>query len=186
MSVQVNMEARKPVANNFLTIDTRKFKAKAALNIQKAADNISKKVVKKAAYALFEHIKEQADEKLNTRKQFYKNNLEIKDWPENGGYRIILRKTAAWIENGLNGRQLRDTMLSKGQTHRVIPLSEVSLSGTNKAKKVAPASAVRFRTMSLNQGPERWQTKLIKGVKIFESSRKWIQEQIKNKAFGKK
>jgi hypothetical protein len=174
------------MANKFLTIDADQLKNKVSISIQKQAQKISKKIVKTASYALFDHIKQQADEKLHTRKEFYKNNLQIKPDSANDGYKIILKKPAHWIESGMDGRQLRDTMLAKGQRSRVIPLSDGVLTGTNKAKKVAPAGSVQFRTMTLEQASNRWQTKMIKGVLLFKEARSWFAEQLKAGTWSKK
>lgn len=174
------------MAQKFLSIDADKIKNKIGINIQKQIDKIGKKIIKKASYALFEHIKELADQELNTRKQFYKNNLQIKEDSKTEGYRIVLKKPAGWIEKGMDAHQLRDSMLKSGQKSRVIPLSDAILVGTNKARKVAAASSVKFRTMSLNQVSSMWNVKTTKGAELFKKSIQWFKSQLKNGTFTKK
>ncbi len=173
------------MAKSLLQIKTDNLKKKIALNIEKQVQDVSRKIVKKASYALFDHIKEEASKKLHKRKKFYLNNLEIKEISGLGGYRILLRKPAGWIEHGLDERQLRDDFLSSGKKRRVIPLSDGELTGTNKARKVRGAEKVTFRTMTAGQPANMWKTSIVKGVEIFKSSKKWFSEQLKKKDFLK-
>jgi hypothetical protein len=174
------------MSQKFITIDASKLAAKAAINIQKQSEKVGKKIVKSVSSALFEHIKEQAAQKLHTRKQFYLNNLEMKENASDGGYRIILRKPAQFIENGLSTRDLKESMLKTGQKSRVIPLSDGVLIGTNKAKKVAAASSIKFRTISINSPESSWQTKAIKGAEIFKEARNWMKGYLKTLSTKKK
>ena len=174
------------MSKSILKIDVDKLKNKVAINIQKKVENVGNKIIKTASYALFEHIKSLADQELKTRKQFYKNNLDFKESPAFGGYRIILRKPAVWIEKGIDPRNLRESMLSKGQKTRVIPLSDAILTGTNKAKKIVSSAQIKFRTMSINQTASLWNTKGPRGVNFFKKSKEWFTQQLKQGAFSKK
>lgn len=144
--------------------------------IQKQSVELTQAMTRKAAYAFYGHVKELAQSQLHKRRQFYLNNLKIRQ-KDDKSYVIILRAPASWIENGLDAGNLREVML-QGKTHRVIPISDAPLQGTNKAKKQAAYSKISFRTMSINQAPNVWQRKALKGVKLLTETSAWLKSNL--------